>query len=354
MSTLYSHLKFLRFQDHIKALRDREVVAPVHLRIKPTNRCNHDCWYCAYKVNHLRLGEDMVEEDTIPEEKMGEIVSDIISMGVRAVTFSGGGEPLLYKPLPRVVERLTDGGVVVAALTNGANLKGELAQVFAHRATWIRISIDSWDDASYQKARNLRGPVFTRLLENMQRFTDLGGSCVLGVSFILTAENCHHLPEAIAQFKAAGANHVKLSGVVVANDGGENNNYHSNMTKIVHEKIREACSLADNRFSVINHYHELEERFDKHYTYCPFLQFLSVIGADGRVYACQDKAYTQSGLLGEIRHRSFRDYWFSAENKNRLFSLNPELDCRHHCVTHAKNEAILQFLDLDPQHGLFV
>ena len=41
--TLYSNLKFLRFPQHIEALRTRHVVAPVHIRIKPINRCNHDC-----------------------------------------------------------------------------------------------------------------------------------------------------------------------------------------------------------------------------------------------------------------------------------------------------------------------
>ena len=354
MSTLYSTLKFLRFQDHIQAYQEGRVLAPVHIRIKPTNRCNHNCWYCAYKVDNLRLGEDMLESDTIPEEKMDEIVQDVCNMGVKAVTFSGGGEPLTYKPLPQVVEKLSQGGVRVAALSNGSNLKGGMADAFAKHGTWIRISIDAWDDLSYQKARGVSGDAFSQVIKNMRDFSNRGSQCVLGVSFIVTPENHKHLMQACTLFKQAGVNHVKLSGVVVANEGNLNNRYHESIQKSVLTSIRQTQTLNDDHFSLINHYHDLEERFDKSYTSCPFLQFLTVIGADGNVYTCQDKAYTQNGLLGSIKDRSFKSFWFSESNQQRIFQLNPSQSCRHHCVSHGKNLAILDFVDINPNHGLFV
>jgi 2-iminoacetate synthase ThiH len=87
MDRHYSNLKFLGHDSHLKALKDSAVVAPVHVRIKPTNLCNHDCCYCTYRVGSLRLGEDMREADSIPPAKMMEIVDDLIAMMVRAVTF---------------------------------------------------------------------------------------------------------------------------------------------------------------------------------------------------------------------------------------------------------------------------
>ena len=76
----------------------------------------------------------MNEKDEIPEPKMMEIIEDIIEMKVKAVTFSGGGEPFLYKPLLKVVRRLTDSSVQFAALSNGSRLDGELAEAFANHA----------------------------------------------------------------------------------------------------------------------------------------------------------------------------------------------------------------------------
>ena len=43
----------------------------------------------------MQLGEDMDQKDLIPEDKMMEIVEDLVNMGVKTVTFSGGGELFL-------------------------------------------------------------------------------------------------------------------------------------------------------------------------------------------------------------------------------------------------------------------
>lgn len=354
MSTIYSNLKFLHYTDHVKALQEKRVVAPVHIRIKPMNHCNHDCYYCAYRVGNLHLGEDMNLKDTLPEEKMFEIVDDIIEMGVKAVTFTGGGEPLLYKPLPEVVKKLATNGVRVATLTNGTNLKGKMADAFAEHGIWVRVSTDAWDDASFSKSRGIKDGEFTRLLQNLRDFSNRDSKCVLGVSYIVDDTNCTHLYDVCVMFKEAGVDHVKFSGVVVSNSGAENNIYHAKIREEVTAQIEKAKTLADSKFSVINHYHDLEDRFQKNYANCPYLMFLTVIGADGKVYTCQDKAYTASGLLGSIKDHRFKGFWFSEENRQRLFSLDPAKECTHHCVSHAKNLAIMDLLSIDPDHGPFV
>ena len=354
MARLYSNLKFLGHTSHLDALKERSVVAPVHMRIKPMNHCNHNCWYCAYRVDNLQLGEDIDLKDVLPEDKMFEIVDDVVDMGVKAVTFSGGGEPLLYKPLPEVVKRLAENGIKVASLTNGSNLKGKMAEAFAEHGTWIRISVDAWDNASYSKAREIPDGSFTKLLYNMQKFSAMDSPCVMGVSFIIGKDNHDHIFDACAQFKKAGANHVKLSAAVVANEVEANNAYHRDFAEAINTEIERVQTLDDENFAVINHYHEMEDRFAKSYTFCPFLQFLTVIGADCNVYTCQDKAFNQAGLLGSIKDRSFKDFWFSDEARERLYALDPSKSCNHHCVTHGKNLAIIEQLSLDPDHAVFV
>ncbi len=354
MAALYSSLKFLRFTDHLEALRNERMVAPVHVRIKPTNTCNHHCWYCAYRTDDLQLGADMVEKDRIPEAKMAEITDDLIAMGVKAVTFSGGGEPLLYRALPETVERLAQGGVKVATLTNGTNLRGRMADAFATFGTWVRISVDAWDDDSYTRSRGARPGEFTRLLDNIQAFVARGSRCVLGVSFIVGHDNHTHIAEVCTRLRDLGINHVKVSGAVVGNDGASNNAYHASIKDEVSRQLEVARRLQTADFTVLDHYHELSELFAKSYSSCPFLMFLTVIGADLSVYTCQDKAYTADGILGSLRGQSFRDFWFSEDNRRQLFAFNPSVSCSHHCVSHAKNLSIHEYLNIDADHGLFV
>ncbi|MDQ2104240.1 radical SAM protein [Azospirillum isscasi] len=355
MASVYSNLKFLRFRPQIEALERDGAAAPVHVRIKPINRCNHNCWYCAYRVDNLQLGEAMKVEDRLPTETMFEIVEDLVGMGVKAVTFSGGGEPLLYKELPEVVRRLAEGGVKVATLTNGANLRGAMADAFARYGTWVRVSLDAWDEDSYTAARGAAPGSFGRLMGNLRGFADRGGDCVLGVSFIVGEANAARLAQVCTALKEAGVHHVKVSGAVVSNDREANNAYHRRLQPIVAAQIAEAkARLEDERFSIVDHYHELEDRFEKTYRRCGFLRFLTVIGADSCVYTCQDKAYTEAGRLGSLAGRRFRDFWFSEENQERMRALDPSQVCRHHCVAHRKNLILEEYLANTGDHGLFV
>ncbi len=354
MSSYYSALKFLRFGEHIQAIEQGEVVAPLHIRVKPINHCNHKCWYCAYRTDDLHLGEEMSEKDSIPEEKMLALAHEFVDMGVKAVTFSGGGEPLLYKPLPDIIKVLAVGGIRVAALTNGSNLKGRVADSFAQYGTWVRISLDAWDNASYIKSRGAKKTDFTKLIENIRSFTLRDTKCVLGVSFIVGHDNYQHLAEVCTLLKDCGVDHVKVSGAVVSNDAAGNNIYHSEIKEEVARQIATAQSLSDSSFTILNHYHDLEERFEKNYHACPFLQYLTVIGADQYVYTCQDKAYTESGRMGAIAERTFKDFWFSDENRQFLNSFDPSLKCGHHCVSHSKNLAINEYMSLDKEHSYFV
>jgi len=354
MSVYYSSLKFLRFGDHLQALEQGKIVAPVHIRVKPTNHCNHKCWYCAYRTDELALGDEMVEKDYIPADKMLALAHEFVEMGVKAVTFSGGGEPLLYKPLPKIIDVLATGGIRVAALTNGSNLKGSVADAFAQHGTWVRVSLDAWDDDSYVKSRGAKPRDFSQLIENIRAFTARDTKCVLGVSLIVGHDNHPHIAEICAQLKDCGVNHVKVSGAVVSNDIAGNNVYHSPIKEEVARQIALARPLSDATFSVLNHYHDLEDRFEKHYHTCPFLQFLTIVGADQHVYTCQDKAYTKSGRMGSIADSTFKEFWFSDENQQLLKSFDPAERCRHHCVSHSKNLAIHEYLSLDQEHSYFV
>ena len=87
MGHIYTQMKIFHFKDKIDSLEknNKTIEAPLHIRIKPTNVCNHNCSYCAYRAEDLQLGQNMKIRDFIPEAKMMEIIDDIIEMKVKAV-----------------------------------------------------------------------------------------------------------------------------------------------------------------------------------------------------------------------------------------------------------------------------
>lgn len=353
---LYTKMKVFHFKDKIDSLpKDNPLIMPpVHIRIKPTNACNHNCSYCAYRVSGLQLGKDMVTSDFIPREKMLEIIDDLKEMKVKAVTFSGGGEPLCYPYLLDAGLKLIKSKIAFASLTNGSLLFGEIAELFARYATWIRISIDGWDDKSYSIYRRVREGEFSKVIHNIRCFKKNGGSCYLGVSIVVDKHNAPHIYDLVMLLRDSGADSVKISPCIISNNGKRNNVYHRGLLKTVKGQIAKAfSSCAKKGFEIFDSYHTQLESFTKSYSWCPYLQILPVIGADLNVYPCQDKAYNlDEGLVGSIKKERFKDFWFL--DKNKFFKVNPSKACNHHCVANEKNKMILEYLNTDVRHSFFV
>jgi MoaA/NifB/PqqE/SkfB family radical SAM enzyme len=349
-------MKVFHYKEKIDSLPPHtdKIMPPVHIRIKPTNVCNHNCRYCAYRADNLQLGKDMVVKDSIPKDKMMEVIEDVIEMGVKAVTFSGGGEPFCYSHLLETIKKLSQSPVKFAALTNGSRLNGELATWFARYATWLRVSMDGWDGESYAVYRGVSRNEFSKIMNNMERFAALEGNCYLGVSLIVDRSNAPHIYAMTGRLKDIGVNSVKISPCVVSNDGAENNMYHRPVFEQVKAEIKKAFEdFADDSFEIFDAYHELGEKFHKHYTWCPYLQILPVIGADLNIYPCQDKAYNlEEGVVGSIKARRFKEFWMS--DKEKFFRINPSVLCGHHCVANQKNIMLHEYLNADREHLGFV
>lgn len=354
MGLLYTKYKMFHFKDKIDSLPKNEPMqAPIHVRIKPTNLCNHDCWFCAYRVSSMQLGKDMVEKDYIPEEKMLEIIDDCTEMGVRAITFSGGGEPLIYRYMLPALKKLVETPIAFATLTNGARLKGEIARLFALHGTWVRVSMDGFNNESYKKFRGVGGGEFDKIIANMEEFKKIGGKCYLGVSFIVGQENYQSIYEMVKILRNIGVDSVKISPAIVSNDGDKTNEYHAPIYKSVKEEIDKALSDFGKDFEIYDSYHYQLDSFTKDYHWCPYSQMLMVIGADLNIYPCQDKAYNlDEALLGSIKDIRFKDWWLT--NKEAFFKVDPTKVCNHHCVAHEKNKIILEYLDADKEHLGFV
>lgn len=153
--TPYSQLKIFYHGDILDRLKAHKRCSPLYMRIKPTNKCNHNCYYCHYKNAYLNLDE-YNPNDEIPRDKMMEIIDDMASLGTKAVTFSGGGEPLLYPFIEDAMEKILEKNIDLSVITNGSLLKGRKAELLS-RAKWVRISLESIDDEKYSQIRGLRG-----------------------------------------------------------------------------------------------------------------------------------------------------------------------------------------------------
>jgi GTP 3',8-cyclase len=111
-----------------------------YLRISVTDKCNLRCVYCMPEEGLPWLRRDQI----LRYEEIAEIVRVMEGMGLRRIRITGG-EPLVRRDLPRLVEmlRAVPGIEDIALSTNAvllADLAGDLAAAGVNR---INVSLDS-------------------------------------------------------------------------------------------------------------------------------------------------------------------------------------------------------------------
>lgn len=361
MNQLYSDLKIFHFSGKLSDIVKSKLSAPLHIRLKPTNRCNHSCYYCCYRNKNLYLSQLVGENDQIPFNKMKEIVADLEQMKIKAVTISGGGEPLCYPYIQETVESLLNSGIKIGLLTNGSLLQGNISKILGKKATWVRISIDAADSKLYAKTRGVSIKEFDKVCNNIYNFSKVKNKdCELGISYIVTKENHKDIFKFLKLMKKIGVNHVKISEAVVSTVRERNKRHYLPIINTVKKQVDEAISsLNSSSFRVIDKFDYFidkvtNDNYSKQYRFCPFIQYMTVIAADLNIYACQDKAYTLTGKLGSIKNGSFKGLWFSNGFKKRILGLNPSKECDHHCVQHNKNLMLLDYINANRSHLEFV
>lgn len=353
---VYSHQKIAFHKEKLKSLAEGRITSPPYVRVKPTNRCNHRCFYCSYDPDFgYLLSEKKYILDEIPREKMMEILDDFKEMGVKAITYSGGGEPLVYPYIEECLQKNIDDGIDISIITNGQSLSGKKAELLA-KAKWVRISADSCTPEIFVATRRIPERFFYELENNLRNFAKIKNpDCEFGINFVVNEKNAQYVLESTKYFKSLGLNHIRFSPVFIPKGHKDcpegSNKYHAPFRESVLAQIKKAKELEDENFTVYDFY---ETDFDsslicqRKYHKCFMMQVTPVIAANSSVYFCHDKAYSDSGLLGSIKNRSFKDLWFSPEAKRIFDTFDPMKGCQHHCTADGRNLAIQEMiLDID-------
>lgn len=357
MKNVYSGIKIFHHKDALDLMQQGNIGAPFYIRIKPTNLCNHHCAYCTYGSGNTYQKTDNRDRidhaDLIPREKMMEIIDDIGDMGVKAVTFSGGGEPLTYPYIVDTVRRVKEKNIDLSLISNGQLLNDEIAEQF-YDSKWVRISFDSPNAEEYAKLRGISVQSYDKVIDNIADFAKHKmKNCILGINYVISKQNYKRVYEAAQLLKELGVDNIKYAAVI-ANE----KYYHQTIKDEVIEQIYEAKEkFESDEFQIINNYENdwMDKNFSvQQFPTCYTCRIVTVIAADQKVYLCHTRAYDSNAIVVDIKDKSFREAWYSNETKIRLLSLKPQLECKNFCVYEERNELIQAYFDVNCDHVNFI
>lgn len=348
--SIYSQLKPAWHQDRLVDLRMGRRPVPIHVQLILSDLCNQDCGFCAYRMsaglsNELFPGEDGRKNPNrmIPTEKALEIVEDCGAMGVKAIQFTGGGEPTVHPEHRQVFARAQALGMDTALVTNGVKLRPDDPAILG--LTWIRVSVDAGDAETYAAVRRVPEGHWDKAWGNIRGLAAAGYTGTLGVGFVVTPENFQGIASAARLAKEAGATNMR-AGAVFSSEGTR---YYGGTIPAIVDVIREAKAEVDgDGFELIDLFGRRLgdlEGGNPDDSECGY-QYLTVyIGGDLNVYRCCNTAYTVAGTVGSLKNQRFKDALLNYEPFDAR-------TCRQ-CQFVGQNQAI-KALTNRPTHANFV
>jgi len=350
----YSPYKILHHPDIIEKLKIGEHFSPIQVHLIPTNRCNQNCSFCAYRMHGYSSSQNFGAGDEMPTTKLLETIENLYDIGTTAIQFIGGGEPTVHKDINQAFKLTLDKNMDLGLVSNGMNWNDETINLLSH-ATWVRVSVDSFSAKTYANTRNVKESQFYKVIDNIKKLVKLKSqNMILGVGFVVTKDNWKEVYQAGKLFKEIGVNNFRIS----AKFSTEGINYYDGFF----DEAKKLCNLTfdhlnDENFTVFNLFNDrISDLFEgtQDYTFCPMKNLVPYIGADQIVYTCCTLSYNDLGVVGSIKNQKFSDLWNNEDVITFLKNHSPKKYCRLPCMFEKKNEFINYCTNSKATHTKFI
>jgi len=357
----YSDLKAAYHLQDIADMREGKQIVPRQVQLILSDLCNQDCVFCSYRMSNGLSSEQFPDAEgnrnpkrMIPTEKAQEILFDCANLGVKAIQFTGGGEPTVHPDHMNLFETCLDLSMEAALVTNGVLLRPGWEAILPNFA-WIRVSIDAASAEQYAAIRRVPASMYGKALANLARLAGeiarVGSPCLLGAGYVITRDNYQSLSEGVAHIKETGASYVRLSAMF-STDGEK---VYDDIDDAVRDEVARASELESPSFKVVDLYRDRISDLRQHapdYDFCGYQQFNCYIGGNLKVYRCCNTAYTLHGEVGDLRNQRFKD-WFHSEQKKRAYGEFCARSCDF-CQFSKVNRNINYLVGDPPLHSNFV
>lgn len=134
------------------------------LRISVIDQCNFRCSYCMPKSVFGKDYKFLPKSDLLSVAEIGRLAEVFVALGVRKFRLTGG-EPLLRKELPEIIEALSklraNNGeeIDIALTTNGSLLAKKASALQQSGLKRVTVSLDAIDDQVFQRMNDVGYPV---------------------------------------------------------------------------------------------------------------------------------------------------------------------------------------------------
>jgi GTP 3',8-cyclase len=186
------------------AVRDQLGRAVRDLRISVIDRCNYRCPYCmpadVYGEEHVFLPRS----HWLTPGEIKRVASLFVQLGVTKLRITGG-EPLLRRDIEEIITGLASlrGIEDLALTTNGTRLAALASMLKGAGLRRVTVSLDSLDNAVFQRMNGNRGDVAT-VLRGIEAAAAIGFAPIKVNVMVQRGVNDHTVLELLEHFRGTG------------------------------------------------------------------------------------------------------------------------------------------------------
>jgi len=318
-------------------------VYPVFIEISPIGGCNHRCTFCAMDY----MGYRNIKWD---EKVLADRLTEMSKLGVKSINFAGEGEPLLYKPLARIVEHSSNVGLDTSITSNFVPTNKESISTFVKNCSWIKISFNAGTANTYAQIHQTSEKDFDIAVENMRYAVEVkketGSKCTLGAQMLLLPENRH---EAVTLAKMC--QEIGIDYLVIKPYSQHLSSETTIYKDIVYDDMLsledELEALNTEKFNVVFRSNTMKKHSAKTHTYKKCLStpfFWAYVSTEGDVYGCSAYLGKENFRYGNLNENGFQEIWESEKRQKSYRFVQDELDISE-CRTNCRMDEVNKYLD---------
>jgi len=278
--------KLLWQGDRVKSWLEGDGTCPVLVEIAPTGYCNASCPWCDFRGKH--------SDEAINKNVMLSTLRDLVRMKVKAINWTGGGEPTLHPNFNEFVIEANERGIEQGLFTN-AYTEIENPSMFE----WIRISLT---DKGYDPIK-VPDAYF--------------GICLN----MLPTTTSKKLWELCSRARDIGAAYFQVRPALVG--------YYKNQPPLSPPTYLKEYETSD--FEVIVTPYKFEEATKPHrYSQCYGYHFCPSIDWRGKIGVCLYRMGEEKYVFGDLNRKSFVSTWIRKDVPMNLVDAKCQNCCKNH------------------------
>jgi MoaA/NifB/PqqE/SkfB family radical SAM enzyme len=337
--SVFSQDKIFVHGDRVKEyLKDSVTKAPVTMEIDITNVCNNSCPGCAgFKDDGITMDKDFAKS----------LITQISDLGVRGLTFTGGGEPMMNKNFSELVSHAYGLGLDIGVITSGQRPKwvtdSDLENILTS-STWLRVSLDAGSPERYKLTHGLNKNAYNNTLDFISSIVNIKNSlslpCTIGVGYLTgvgdSVTEREDIMSAIRNCADRGVDYFQLRPM-----------HQSTRKPLIKDSELSDIVSPNKDFKVLASEHKYDlfanddGKGNRTYDYCHGSRFASVITADGYLTLCCHSRNQDWGRVANLHEMSLEDAW----RKDYIETVTKKVNVSN-CVPYCRCDSINRSLEM--------